>query len=81
MPHQAYQNKQRVKRKALSLLKKLTQFFCGAVYDAVQGGSNFFNLCTAVARFFVTGGGGGEGGIIASAEGRNLVVRSGCILP
>ena len=57
-------------------------FFCGAVYDAVQGGSNFFNLCRAVATFFVTGGGGGgEGAIIASAEGTNLVVGSGCILP
>ena len=104
IPHQAYQNKQRVKRKALSLLKMLTQFFCGAVYNAVQDGYNFFNLCRAVARLFITrgerggggggggggrgggfgkggGGGGGGGGIMASAEGTNLIVGSGCILP
>ena len=86
IPHQAYQNKQRVKRKALSLLKMLTQFFCGAVYNAVQDGYNFFNLCRAVARLFITrgergGGGGVGGGIMASAEGTNLIVGSGCILP
>ena len=55
------------------------KFFCGAVYDAVQGGSNFFNLCRAVARLFIKGGRGG--GIMASAEGTNLIVWSGCILP
>ena len=37
-------------------------------------------LYRAVARFFVTGG-GGRGGIIASAEGTSLVGRSGGILP
>ena len=58
----------------------LTQSFCGAVYNAVQGGYNFFNLCGAVARLFITRGGGG-GGIMASAEGTNLIVGSGCILP
>ena len=80
IPHQAYQNKQRVKRKALSLLKMLTQFFCGGVYNAVQDGYNFINLCRAVARLFITRGEGG-GGIMASAEGTNLIVGSGCILP
>ena len=35
--------------------------------------------CRAVARFFVTGVGGG--GIIVSAEGKSLVGRSGGILP
>lgn len=54
---------QRVKRKALSLLKMLTQFFCGAVYNAVQDGYNFFNLCRAVARLFITRGEGGGGAL------------------
>ena len=42
----------------------LTQFFCGAVYNAVQDGYNFFNPCRAVARLFITRGerGGGGGG-------------------
>ena len=38
-------------------------------------------LYRAVARFFVTGGGGGRGGIIARADGTSLVGRPGGILP